>query len=555
MKILRIMAEGLLKALGFFVILEPVWMLLPFAGFLYGSVLQIENLNQNPRTAWLTHFVFPILTGGWLGPALVLVGVVLFGFGAGQIYRAKWRRTGLVTTGLYRFVRHPQYIALTLLGLGILLTWGRALMFLAFFLMMFLYYYLAKSEERNCLRLFGADYERYRARTSFILPGDRALRRWARPLRVPALIRVPAAFAATLALCFGLIALIDAIKERVRQVPFLAVTVTLPAGATGDPAMTAGATGGVPFVMSGRVLVARGPYRNAAVPGFAEQVLRRLAQSATLQDFLGMTNAREGVVVFCAPFEQPGKAGERGPAPDPAGPDRVRLIMMRCRLAEGAALPDALADATKRKILRGCIAPINLGRGENEELVEGQLTLPGPGFPGEERWAFLVRQFAAQQVAPAVATVAGAAETAMLVVVQAPILRTRLDPAFAAEVRDRLAQSPSFLERLRKVGAGGRTVAVAFPRPGPNWYREHHRQPQVSVFVILAQLREGAGPAELFARDRRDLLGAFIAEADFQRAPPADPVGQLSTIGLRRDLEERWRFFLSGVGGSSLHAH
>jgi hypothetical protein len=52
-------AQAGLKVLGLFVILEPVWMLLPFAGFLYGSVLQIETLGRHPSTAWLTHFVFP----------------------------------------------------------------------------------------------------------------------------------------------------------------------------------------------------------------------------------------------------------------------------------------------------------------------------------------------------------------------------------------------------------------------------------------------------------------------------------------------------------------
>ncbi|MCX7044762.1 MAG: hypothetical protein NTX50_04640, partial [Candidatus Sumerlaeota bacterium] len=63
--------EAILSLLGFFVILEPIWMLLPFAGFLYGSVLRIESLGRNPATAWLTHFVFPVPTGGWLGPILV----------------------------------------------------------------------------------------------------------------------------------------------------------------------------------------------------------------------------------------------------------------------------------------------------------------------------------------------------------------------------------------------------------------------------------------------------------------------------------------------------
>ena len=91
-------------------------------------------------------------------------GGEVFLVGAGQIYRAKFRRSGLVMSGLYRFVRHPQYIALTLFGVGIVLTWGRAITFAAFSVMMFLCYYLAKSEERSCLRLFGAAYERYCAR-------------------------------------------------------------------------------------------------------------------------------------------------------------------------------------------------------------------------------------------------------------------------------------------------------------------------------------------------------------------------------------------------------
>jgi len=96
---LKRVGQGLLKVLSLFVILEPIWMLLPFAGFLYGSVLHIQTLNRNPTTAWLTHFVFPVLTLGWVGPALVLVGVALFLVGAGQIYWAKFRRSGLVTKG------------------------------------------------------------------------------------------------------------------------------------------------------------------------------------------------------------------------------------------------------------------------------------------------------------------------------------------------------------------------------------------------------------------------------------------------------------------------
>ncbi|MBM3891439.1 MAG: isoprenylcysteine carboxylmethyltransferase family protein, partial [Verrucomicrobia bacterium] len=390
--------QVLLKVVGFFVILEPIWMLLPFAGFLYGSVLRIETLARYPATAWLTHFVCPVLSFGWTGPILVVVGSVIFLVGASQIYWAKFRRSGLVTRGLYRFVRHPQYVALTLFGVGILLTWGRAIMFIAFFAMMFLYYYLARSEERNCLRLFGEAYERYRQRTSFILPGDRLLRplgtRVAR-LALPVPVRVAGAFALTMAMCFGLMWGIVALKESARTVPYLTATVSFgsPVEAAPQVALTAGEAGGIPFVQSGRMAVARGPWPNAAAPGFAERVLLRLPRSLALTSFLTFLSGpdEDVLIVFCAPYERPeqpgtpgmragGGSGGRGPAPDPHGPDRVRLMLLRCGLAPGAGIADAFADKSKRQVHRACIAPVNLARAEAEDMVEGKVITPGPGF-------------------------------------------------------------------------------------------------------------------------------------------------------------------------------
>ena len=51
------------------------------------------------------------------------------------------------------------------------------------------------------------------------------------------------------------------------------------------------------------------------------------------------------------------------------------------------------------------------------------------------------------------------------------------------------------------------------------------------------------------SRGRRDLLGAFIADMDLAVPTAEDCVRQVRTIGLRRDLEERWAFLISGVGG------
>ena len=578
----RCIGEWLLRFASLFVLLEPIWMLLPFAGFLYGSVLRIENLNRNPHTSWLTHFVCPVLTLGLLGPIMVLLGLLVFCVGAGQIYTAKFRRSGLVTNGLYRFVRHPQYIALTLFSVGLLLTWGRAIMFIAFFVMMFLYYYLAKSEERSCIRLFGEDYLNYRARTSFIFPGDRLLRPLGAKLalaRLPAAVRALGAFGVTMLICFGLMWLIEIVKRTGQTVPYLTGTVAFEPAPTGAPApvveLAAGESGGIPFVQADRALVTRGPDRNASAAGFAERVMQRLRQSVSLREFLAFLDqpGEAVLVVFCGPYEKSdgpgtpgmhagGATGGRGPTPGPHGRERVRLIMIRCSLAPGATMADALADKAKRQIRAALMAPVNLAQPEGKDIVEGEILRPGPRFArdkGEERWDFFTRQFAlqAERASPR-ATVAvnpGAAAEASFVLVRGPVLRTRLDHAFAEAIRDRLAASSMFRDQLRESGCGGDVLAIAFPRPGPNWYRAHHKDPQLSVFVMVAKRHENASLDDVINGKQRDLLGAFIADLDFAIQLPADCVQQISTIGLQRDLEERWEFFTSGVGDTTLHLH
>jgi hypothetical protein len=148
--------------------------------------------------------------------------------------------------------------------------------------------------------------------------------------------------------------------------------------------------------------------------------------------------------------------------------------------------------------------------------------------------------------------VPGQAASAQLVLVQAPVLRTRLDPAFAEEILQRLVESPRLRDRLRASGAGGDIVAVAFPTPGPNWYHEFHGRPQLNVFVMLVRPPAGVAPDEWLRGGDRQVLSAFVAPVDFKIEPPLDSVGEIAIVGPWRDLEERWRFFLSGVGGRGI---
>ena len=554
----------LLKVLGAFLILEPLWMLLPFAGFLYGSVLNIESLSRNPSTAWLTHFVFPVMSIGLFGPALSLLGLAVFAVGATQIYTAKLRKTGLVSTGLYRIVRHPQYIALTFFSLGILLTWGRAIAYVAAFAMMLLYYHLTKLEERKCVALFGENYERYRERTSFIIPGDRHLRGPAARFSlgsVPPGVRFAGSVLLAAALCIASMALIRAVKVSFREVPYLETELSF-ADAPARPgvALRAGTAAGLPFVTDGRVVAIRGPYRTAAAPGFAERLVLRMRNSARLAPFLSFLEEPEGdlAVVFGLPYERKTddqgtrERGARGPTPDPWGPDRANLFIFRGSPVSGASIEEAIADPARRQIRGAANAQVDLGGPEGEEILSGKMFQPGPLFPGAERFDFVATQVRAQVMeggaAATVPMVPGANASTPVILVKAPIYRTRRDPAFAQEILDRIDASTSFAKHLYDRGAGGEVVPIVFPRPGENWYREHHGIPKITLFVMLVRpISPGAPMEDLFHRDRRDLLGAFTASMDFAIAPTADSISDFASLGLRRDLEERFAFFLSGL--------
>jgi protein-S-isoprenylcysteine O-methyltransferase Ste14 len=80
------------------------------------------------------------------------------------------KTTTLVTTGVYRYIRHPLYSSLFLLGWGIFFkdpSWfGGGLAAAATLLLVA----TAKMEERENLRYFGAEYREYMQRTKLFVP-------------------------------------------------------------------------------------------------------------------------------------------------------------------------------------------------------------------------------------------------------------------------------------------------------------------------------------------------------------------------------------------------
>ena len=112
--------------------------------------------------------------GMYINIGCAIVALILILNGWYNIYKKYWsKETGtgkLVTTGVYKFIRHPQYTGLLLLSLGMLIEWATLPMLIMFPVMAFMYIRLAKREEKDMLREFGEDYKSYMAKIKMLIP-------------------------------------------------------------------------------------------------------------------------------------------------------------------------------------------------------------------------------------------------------------------------------------------------------------------------------------------------------------------------------------------------
>ncbi len=171
---------GSAVVLYFVIAFEVLIMISPFAGFFY-SVFNpvLLKLAGNSSTRWLSAFYLPhmVLPQDWflqfvrvMGSVLFVAGMLIFFVCAGQIYTAKFTKKGAVLGGLYSVIRHPQYLALGMAGLGLSILWPRFLTIVLWLVMTLVYYFLAKDEERRMLNAHEITYRAYMKKTGMFLP-------------------------------------------------------------------------------------------------------------------------------------------------------------------------------------------------------------------------------------------------------------------------------------------------------------------------------------------------------------------------------------------------
>ena len=156
-----------------------VWtglMTLPFASYLILFLANFPTSLFNVSEFFL--WSYPLLI-----PEKTLIVIGLFFLFYSMIYLKIKGNDGLVTSGPYRIIRHPQYLSiiLTTLGLTSLSVWilknTRGIGFLnpmqtisVWFIQLFAYFILAIIEEQFLSRKYGEIYNNYKNQVPFLIP-------------------------------------------------------------------------------------------------------------------------------------------------------------------------------------------------------------------------------------------------------------------------------------------------------------------------------------------------------------------------------------------------
>lgn len=107
------------------------------------------------------------LPGVVITTMMLLVAAYLIVDGWRTVYRG---RGGLVTTGVYAHMRHPQYLGIILISTALLIMMTTIPTLIMFPIMAYAYYRLARREEKEMAEKFGDEYSQYKRKVPMLIP-------------------------------------------------------------------------------------------------------------------------------------------------------------------------------------------------------------------------------------------------------------------------------------------------------------------------------------------------------------------------------------------------
>jgi len=154
---------------------------------MYGFPLTIYLLSgwlssRFPGVDFMSHDAGHLLEVmfGWksnphLGPFHLLSAIFIGGgfwllASAWRVLYEAQRAHRLATTGAYARLRHPQYIGFVLIMTGFLLQWPTLVTLAMYPVLVVMYAFLGKREEKEMLAQFGGEYRRYMRTVPAFIP-------------------------------------------------------------------------------------------------------------------------------------------------------------------------------------------------------------------------------------------------------------------------------------------------------------------------------------------------------------------------------------------------
>ncbi len=122
-------------------------------GFWIGATLYSVFVPFQVGTPWL-----------WIGLASFIAGLVILVLATVSVACTPTDKP--FTSGVYRFSRHPMYLSMIFVYLGVSIAAASWLFLLITVITFFLQLYQAKKEERYCCEKFGDAYREYMRRTA-----------------------------------------------------------------------------------------------------------------------------------------------------------------------------------------------------------------------------------------------------------------------------------------------------------------------------------------------------------------------------------------------------
>ncbi|MDD5288278.1 MAG: isoprenylcysteine carboxylmethyltransferase family protein [Dehalococcoidales bacterium] len=122
-------------------------------GFWIGATLYSIFVPFRVGTPWL-----------WIGLALFITGLVTLILATVSVAGTPADKP--FTSGVYRFSRHPMYLSMIFVYLGVSIAAASWLFLLITVITFFLQLYQAKKEEKYCCKEFGDTYREYMRRTA-----------------------------------------------------------------------------------------------------------------------------------------------------------------------------------------------------------------------------------------------------------------------------------------------------------------------------------------------------------------------------------------------------